>query len=144
MIGFPDVTALYGILAFGICYAILKKYLFVPLAAILEAREQESREAELAYGESLKALEQAVAAGEEKLAAARRDALKTRESLRGEGLEALEKRLGDARASADRSIEQASGEISAQSAASARELPDRARALARELAEKILGRKLAA
>jgi len=35
-------------------------------------------------------------------------------------------------------------EIEAQSTASARELPEKARAIARELAEKILGRKLAA
>jgi F-type H+-transporting ATPase subunit b len=144
MIGLPDVTALYGIIAFGICFAILKKYLFVPLAAILEARENESREAERAYTESLHALERAVAAGEEKLAAARRDALKTREALRAEGLDALERRLADARGSADRSIRQASADIEAQSAVSVRELPERARSLARELAEKILGRKLAA
>ena len=38
MIELPNVTALYVFLAFGICYWILKKYLFVPLSAILDGR----------------------------------------------------------------------------------------------------------
>ncbi len=93
MIGLPNVTSLYVILAFGISYWILKRYLFVPLSAILEARESEERTAEEAYAESVKRLERAVAAGEDKLGSARRDSLRTREDLRAQGLAALEKRL---------------------------------------------------
>ncbi|HEY3204036.1 MAG TPA: ATP synthase F0 subunit B [Thermoanaerobaculia bacterium] len=144
MIELPNVTSLYVLLAFGICYWILKKYLFLPLTAILEARENEERDAQKAYAESLQALDRAVEAGEEKLATARREALKTREGLRGEGLALLEKKLAEARAAAADAIAHGSGEIEAQSASSAKELPERARGLARELAEKILGRKLAA
>ena len=73
MIELPNVTSLYVLLAFGVSYVILKKYLFVPLAGILEAREREEAEAQKAYAESLATLERAVAAGEEKLAAARRE-----------------------------------------------------------------------
>ncbi len=144
MIDLPNVTSLYVLLAFGVSYAILKKYLFVPLLGILEAREREEHEAQRSYAESLQALERAVAAGEEKLSAARREALKTRESLRGEGLALLESKLGEARARASQEIARGSREIEAQASESARQLPERARSLARELAEKILGRKLAA
>jgi F-type H+-transporting ATPase subunit b len=131
-------------LAFGICYWILKKYLFVPLSAILDARERAEKEAEMAYAESLARLEKAVAAGEEMLSAARREALKARENLRSESLAQLASKLAEANGAANASVERGSREIEAQVAGFAGQLPERARALARELAEKILGRKLAA
>jgi F0F1-type ATP synthase membrane subunit b/b' len=49
-----------------------------------------------------------------------------------------------ARAEATQSIEKGSREIQAQAAETVRSLPERAVGLARELAEKVLGRKLAA
>ena len=122
MIELPNVTALYVFLAFGICYWILKKYLFVPLSAILDGRMNAEAEAEKAYAESLRTLEKAIASGEDQLSAARREAY----------------------AASVSSIESGSKEIEAQASGSAKELTERARALARELAEKILGRKLAA
>ncbi len=144
MIEAPNVTTLYVFLAFGICYWILKKYLFVPLSAILDARERAEKEAEVAYAESLVRLEKAVTAGDEMLSAARREALKARESLRSESLAQLESKLAEANGAANASVERGSREIEAQVAGFAGQLPERARALARELAEKILGRKLAA
>jgi F-type H+-transporting ATPase subunit b len=144
MIDLPNVTSLYVLLAFGVSYAILKKYLVVPLSAILEAREKDELDAQKAYAESLRTLEHAVAAGEENLALARREALKTRESLRGEGMALLEERLAKAREQASREIDQGSREIASKAAELSAELPGRATSLARELAEKILGRKLAA
>jgi F-type H+-transporting ATPase subunit b len=144
MIELPNVTSLYVLLAFGVSYFILKKYLFLPLSGILEAREREEHEAQKAYAESLESLEKAVAAGEQKLVLARREALKTREELRSEGSALLEQKLADARARASREIAVGSRQIEAQAAESSKQLPERARSLARELAEKILGRKLAA
>ncbi len=144
MIELPNVTSLYVLLAFGVSYAILKKFLFVPLSGILEAREREEAEAQRAYAESLKTLERAVANGEENLAAARREALKTREGLRGEGLAILDEKLAKARELGSQEIDRGAKEIAARAAELSKELPERAAGLARELAEKILGRKLAA
>lgn len=144
MIEAPNVTTLYVFLAFGICYWILKKYLFVPLSAILDGRTNAEAAAERAYAESLRTLEKAVASGEEQLSAARREALKSREDRRAEGLALLNAKLAEAHTASVASIERGSKEIEAQASASAKELPERARSLARELAEKILGRKLAA
>jgi F-type H+-transporting ATPase subunit b len=144
MIELPNVTSLYVLLAFGVSYFILKKYLFLPLSGILEAREREESEAQKAYAASLETLEQAVAAGEQKLVAARREALKTREELRGEGAALLEQKLAEARGMASQEIARGSREIDAQAAESSKQLPEKSRSLARELAEKILGRKLAA
>lgn len=144
MIELPNVTSLYVLLAFGVSYFILKKFLFLPLSGILETREREEREALAAYTASMETLERAVAAGEEKLSAARREALKTRESLRGEGAALLDAKLEKARVEASKEIARGVAEIEAQAADSSRQLPERAKGLARELAEKILGRKLAA
>ncbi len=144
MIGLPNVTSLYVFLAFGISYWILKKYLFVPLSAILEAREGEEREAQKAHDESLQNLHRAVAAGEERLSAARREALKTREALRAQGMSVFESELEQAQAIAGEAIARGSEEIAEEAESASRELPARARGLARELAEKVLGRKLAA
>ena len=144
MIELPNVTSLYAPLAFAASCWVLKRYLFVPLTAILDAREADEREAQRAYAESLQTLEKLVAAGEEKLSAARREALKTREELRGQGMALLEAKLAEAQAAANEAIARGSREIEAQAGGSARELPERARSLARELAEKVLGRELAA
>ena len=144
MIELPNVTSLYVLIAFGISYAILKRFLFRPLSAILEARETEERAAQDAYAEAVQRLERAMTAGEEKLSSTRRDSLKTREELRAQGLAVLEQRLNEARAEASEAIGRGSREIEAQAARAVRELPERAAGLARELAEKVLGRKLAA
>ena len=133
MIELPNVSSLYVLLAFGISYWILKKYLFVPLSAILDARQQGELEAERAYAKSLAELEKAVAAGEQQLSDARREALSTRESLRAEGSALLEAKLAEAHTAAQAAIDRGGREIESQSTSSAR-----------ELAEKILGRKLAA
>jgi len=144
MIELPNISSLFVLVAFGICYWILKRFLFVPLAGILDARQEAEKQAERAYAESVASLEKAVAAGEEKLAEARREALKTREGLRAEGSALLDKKLAEAHAAAQAALDKGVAEIEAQAAASGRELPEKASSLARELAEKILGRKLAA
>jgi F-type H+-transporting ATPase subunit b len=144
MIGLPNVTSLYVIVAFVASCWILNRFLFAPLTAILDARERDEREAEDAYTASLAALQSAVAAGEARLSDARREALRSREALRTQGLTELERRLGDASVRAADALARGTGEIEQQARDVGRTLPDRARGLARDLAEKILGRKLAA
>jgi F-type H+-transporting ATPase subunit b len=144
MIKAPDVTLLYVVFAFVVSYALLKRFLFVPLGAILEQREEEERVAAKVHGDSVRELERTVAEAEARLALARREALKEREALRAEGLAKFEQQLGEARGAATSSVEGASREIADQVRKTAADLPERSRALAVELAEKILGRKLAA
>jgi F-type H+-transporting ATPase subunit b len=144
MIKAPDVTLLYVIFAFLIAYAILKKYLFVPLGGILEARETEEETAARVHAESLQRLSEAVAHAEQELARARREALKEREALRAEGRSHLDKKLAEAFAAASAGIERAGLEISAEAGRASAELPGQIERLARALVEKVLGRKLAA
>jgi F-type H+-transporting ATPase subunit b len=144
MIKAPDVTAVYVVLAFLATLAILRRYLFAPLSAILDEREREATSASKVLADSLAELEKTVARAEAELAHARGEALAIREKLRMEGRAHFERRLEETRGSAEQSIEKASGEIGAASASAAAALPKSARELARTLAEKILGRKIAA
>ena len=144
MIKAPDVTLLYVMFAFVISYALLKRFLFVPLGAILQQREEEEQVAARAHAESVQELERTIAEAEARLALTRREALKEREALRAEGLARFEEKLGVAREGATTSVETASRAIAEQVGSAAAELPGKARTLAVELAEKILGRKLAA
>jgi len=144
MIKVPDVTLLYVMFAFVVSYAFMKRYLFTPLGAILAAREEEELAASRIHAESLRELERAIAEGEARLSLARREGLKERETLRAEGLARLEERLAEARSAAASSVGIASREIESEAGKTAAELPARSRALALALAEKILGRKLAA
>jgi F-type H+-transporting ATPase subunit b len=139
-----DVTFLYIIVVFVLASGILKRYLFTPLSAILEEREALAAAAEKTHAESLAALSRTVAEAEEKLSLARREALKLREGLRGEGLAHLEKKLAVVRGTAEASVARAASQIDAQAATASRQLPGEAKSLAVSLAEKILGRKLAA
>jgi F0F1-type ATP synthase membrane subunit b/b' len=144
MVKLPDVTLLYVIVAFAICYAVLRKHLFSPLSKILDEREHEAREAERLYAASREELQGAVGQAEQKLSLARREGLKTREDLRAEGLAHLEQELERARQSSAKRLEEATHTIEEQSKSVGANLAERAVALARTLAEKILGRKIAA
>lgn len=144
MIKAPDVTLLYVLFAFIVSYAVMKRYLFRPLGAILEKREEEERAAARVHADSLRELERAVAEGEARLAAARREGLREREALRAQGLARFERDLGEARNAAAAAVEKAGGEIAAEASQASGELASRSRTLAVLLAEKILGRKLAA
>ncbi len=144
MIKAPDVTLLYVMFAFIVSYAVMKRFLFRPLGAILERREEEERAAAAIHAEGLRELERTVAEGEARLAAARREGLRERETLRAQGLVKFEQDLGQARNAATAAIEKAGREISVEATEASRELASRSRTLAVLLAEKILGRKIAA
>ena len=144
MIKLPDITLVYVIVAFAASWAILRKYLFGPLSAILDQREQDEKTAARVHAESLERLSQTIARAEEELAGARREALRQRETLRGEGRAELDRRIAQAQAGAQVAIEKANGEIAAESQQLSQNLPQDSHRLARELAEKILGRKLVA
>ncbi len=144
MIKLPDITLVYVVICFLIARAILKRYLFEPLSAILEERSREERMAAKVCAESLEELSRTIARVEEELSRARREALKERENMRAQGRAYLERELAEVRAAANASIERGSQEIEREAVRSAAELPQEARGLARAFAEKILGRKLAA
>lgn len=144
MIKAPDVTAIYVVLAFIASMAILKRFLFRPLLAILDEREREAQSADKIHAESLAELASTVARAEADLARARGEGLTIREKLRGEGRGQWERKLNEARQEAEVILNRATDEISGAASKAAADLPRSARDLARMLAEKILGRTIAA
>jgi F-type H+-transporting ATPase subunit b len=144
MIRLPDVTAIYVIVAFLASLAILKRYLFVPLTAILDEREREATSAAQVLADSHAELEKTLARAEAELANARGEALTVREKLRIEGRTHLERRLEEARGAAEQAVAKGNEEIGKAASSSSASLPRSARELARALAEKILGRAIAA
>ncbi|HKA35999.1 MAG TPA: ATP synthase F0 subunit B [Thermoanaerobaculia bacterium] len=144
MIKAPDVTLLYVLFAFVVTYFVLRRFLFRPLGGILEARATEEAAAAKVHAESMERLAAEIARAEAELAHARIESLKERETLRAEGRVQLDKKLDQARASAAEILEKATRELAAQTESSSRDLPGRVRQLANALAEKVLGRKLAA
>lgn len=144
MIKLPDVTVLYVIFCFGIAYAILKRFLFAPLGAILDARDREEREADALQNEAHARLQKALTEAEQTLSEARREALKVRENLRAEGQSRLDARLSEAGAAAAAAVASASERLKAEADALQAQLREQSQGFARTLAEKVLGRKLAA
>jgi F-type H+-transporting ATPase subunit b len=144
MIQLPDITLVYVIVAFAASWWILKTYLFVPLGGILDQRERDAQTAAKVHAESLERLSQTITRAEQELAGARREALRQRETLRGEGRSELERKIAQAQAAAQVAIDKANGEIAAETQRLSQNLPQDSQRLARELAEKILGRKLVA
>ncbi|MBC8646133.1 MAG: hypothetical protein H7X85_03150, partial [Thermoanaerobaculia bacterium] len=82
MIKAPDVTLIYVLFAFIVSYAILKRFLFRPLSAILDERQALEESAARVHAKSLEEMARAVAEAEAALAAARREGLRLREELR--------------------------------------------------------------
>jgi F-type H+-transporting ATPase subunit b len=144
MIKPPDVTTLYVLICFAITYVILKKFLFVPLGTILDERERDEKEAAALHAEGLAKMQKAMTEAEQTLATARREALKAREELRGQGRAKLEALLAEAGADAAAAIADAARQIDTREKELSQELPEKSRGLAVVLAEKILGRKIAA
>jgi F-type H+-transporting ATPase subunit b len=144
MIQAPDFSLILIFFIFGIAYAILTKFLFRPIGEILDWREGEERSSRKVYDETRAEMDAALARIEEGLSLARREGLKTRESLRAEGRTIFDEKLAAAREEARVKIEEAATAIDAQARRAREELPQKAGSLARELAARILGRPVAA
>ena len=144
MIKAPDVTLIYVLFAFIVSYAILKRFLFRPLTAILDERQALEESAARVHAKSLEEMARAVAEAEAALAAARREGLRLREELRAQGRAHLERELSRAREETTESIQVATGQIGEEAQRANTELPRRVLELARGLAERVLGRRLAA
>lgn len=137
-----DYTVIIQVVAFLVFWFLLTKLLFKPFVGLLEERERrtEGVKAEAAAlnkeGERLlKEYEYAIAkAGDEGCAA--------KEKIVQEGRQARERLLGQAREDASRTLEAVRAEIGKE-LKRGREIAAReAEALAQQMAEKIIGRKI--
>lgn len=123
---------------------LLNRFIFTPVSGILDERERETSSASRAYAEALSEFRAAAEKIESELSLARREALKLREERRGEGIKLRSAKIEQVKEETARKLAAASSELEQHSRRVAADLPGRIAALARMLAEKILGRKVAA
>jgi F0F1-type ATP synthase membrane subunit b/b' len=130
------------IVSFLVFWFIFKRLLFGPFLALLSAREQRMRELK---DDAQRVLNDAKAAEERyrrELAQVHRASAAEREQARRVAEQELAGAVEQAREAARRTIEQAQAEVEGKLQLAYQHLEELSRALARELAEKLLGRRL--
>jgi F-type H+-transporting ATPase subunit b len=144
MLQAPNVSMLLILAIFFAVLWLLNRFVFRPVTAILDERERDSTTASQAYAEALSEFQAAADKIEADLSLARREALKLREERRAEGMQLRSQKIEQLKSETAEKLAGASAELEEHSRGGATDLPARVAALARLLAEKILGRKVAA
>jgi F-type H+-transporting ATPase subunit b len=144
MLQTPNVSMLLILVIFFAVLWLLNRFVFTPVSGILDERERETSTASRAYAEALAEFRAAAEKIEAELSLARREALKLREERRGEGMKLRSEKIEQVKAETGKKLAGASSELAQDSRRVATDLPGRIAALAQMLAEKILGRKVAA
>lgn len=137
-----DATVIYAALLFVALMLVLNRVLFTPLLRVFELREQrtqgaraEARELQEQAGKLLRRVEREVERVQ-RVAAAERDRLRTETAQ----LEATI--LDEARAAANRIVEEGRARVAAELGEISRDLDARSGQLAREIAATALGREV--
>ena len=139
----PDLSLLLVMAVFWATVVVLRAYVFRPLGTILEEREKKTAAASDALTKALESEQEALAALDRRLTAARREALGLRQAARNESSAARQTILEKAREEARRLAAEAQAKLEKNVAAAREELRASARATAVEIASLALGRKVA-
>ena len=143
MVSPPNLSLLLIMACFWLIYFIVKSQFITPLGAVIDERERRRREAGAEIEAARLAFDDTMARCERDLAQAAAAAQKHRADLRAEGEAARRARLDAARAEGQVHLARLTEELRAAADAARQELRDRTRQLSRELAERLLGRRLA-
>ncbi len=143
MIAPPNLSLLLIMACFWMVFFLVWRLLVKPLGAVLDERDRRVRESKDSLAGVQERFAAAVARCERELAAGAGQAGKERAALRAAGESARRARLDAAREQAQERLSRLSTEIGAAAAAARSELRVSAQALARELAERLVGRRLA-
>lgn len=144
MLQVPNFSMILILAVFFSAMWMLQKFLFRPIVAILEERESEARGASEAFARAQAEFNAAAERVENELSLARREALKLREELRAEGQKLRSEKTEAVKKESLGTLAAASGEMDELARKASGELPGRVAALAHSLAEKVLGRPVAA
>lgn len=139
----PDLSLLLVMAVFWATYAVLRRFVFKPLGAILEEREKTLETAAAALTASVEKEREALARIDAEMTRARREAMAHRESRRQEAARARQGLLDEARERTRAGLAEAQAALDADLVAARAELTRDARALAGEIASAALGRRVA-
>jgi F0F1-type ATP synthase membrane subunit b/b' len=139
----PNYSLLLIMVCFWLVFFVVKGQLLKPLGSLMDERDRRERDAREGFTEARTAFDEAVARCESELADAARTGQKERTELRAAGEAVRRARLDAARARGQERLAQLGAELDDASRTARQELRGRAEALSRQLAEHLLGRRLA-
>lgn len=143
MVSPPNLSLLLIMACFWLIYFIVKGQFIDPLGKLLDERERRRRDAAAEIEVTRAAFDNAVARCEKDLSAAAAAAQKQRAEMRAAGEAARRAALDAARIQGQERLAVFASELDAAAASARLELRSRAQQLSRELAERLLGRRLA-
>jgi len=125
---------------FFLNYLIVRKFFLKPINDVLEARETETKTADRLHEEALSRFTAATAEIETRLHAAKRDAAQLRERFRGEAATQRQSMIEKTSADAKGIVSEADQHLDRDVQAARETIVRESESLAREAAERILGR----
>lgn len=137
-----DSTLIYQIIGFFILLIILNRFLYKPVQRILKEREERIEGTLKKAAESDKDIEQGLADYEKRLKEAAVKGHEQRNRLRGEGLAREKEILGNARTEASSELGVMKSKLEESKKSALASLTDEAKTISRDIAEKILERKV--
>lgn len=137
-----DATFVFYILVFLVLMLILRNWVFTPVMDLFDERERAVGGAKKEAKKVEKEAEEKLRRFESELAKVREEAGEEKERLRAEGVR-LERKLTDkVRAETEKMVSDADAELSKEAQALRVKIQAETPVLAREIAEKLLGRKV--
>lgn len=139
----PDLSLILVVILFWATFVVLRKFLLAPLGAILAARERRVEDARAASEAALERQREVAADLDRRLTEARREALAHREAVRAAAGERRQAILDEAREKARTAAVDAQARLDRDALAAREQLGAEAKAIAAEIANYALGRKVA-
>ena len=139
----PDLSLILVVVIFWAAYVVLRKFLLRPLGAVLAEREQGVEAARAASEAALERQREVAADLDRRLTEARRESLAHREAVRAAAGERRQAILDEAREKARGAASEAQARLERDALAAREQLGAEAKAIAAEIANYALGRKVA-
>lgn len=141
-VNLPNLSFLLVVACFWLAFWVVNRQLVRPILALLDERENRVASGRKAFEEARAAMEEALAARERELAQAAAEAQKERALLRAEGERQRREKLEEAREQGQRRLAAFQVELERETENARQQLKEHTLPLARELAQRLLGRAL--
>ena len=139
----PDMSLLLVLIIFWATYLVLRTFLLSPLGAVLAERERRVEAARAAADAALERQREVAADLDRRLTEARRESLAHREAVRAAAGDRRQAILDEAREKARSAAAEAQARLERDALAAREQLGAEAKAIAAEIANYALGRKVA-
>lgn len=139
----PNYSLILIMACFWVVFLLVKRLLIAPVGALLDERARRAQDAARAFDGARAKLSEALNRCERELAQAAAEGQRERAALRSEGEGERRRRLEQAREAGQAKLQAFTRELEQAAGEAREELRRSTRALATELAQRLLGRRLA-